>query len=129
MRSIQFNTALGLLVAGVLLMGAQFVLLTHPSLTHPLPQTVLSSSDTQHTQATGCHEESAPKHHAPQNHDCCAVGHLHAIGSAAMHVARASAVSPVNTSILLSASIEQTASQTSQVSDTGPPGSAVPIRV
>ena len=133
MRVIRINTALGLLLTGVLLMAAQFVLVNHPSVTHSRPRTVLTSdadhAGTKHTRAAGCHEESAPKDQAPENHDCCMVGHLHAIGSAPVIIAPAFAVNPVNGSLLQSASIEQNASQTNQISDTGPPGSVVPIRI
>lgn len=129
MLAIRFNTALGLLLTGVLLMAAQFVLLTHPSLAHPLPRTVLISSDTQDTREAGCHEESAPTNQAPENHDCCRVGHLRAIGSAQVSIAPVFAATSVDDSSIQWASLDQTASPASQISDTGPPGSAVPIRV
>jgi hypothetical protein len=130
MRAIRFKTALELSLTGVLLMGTQFMLLTHRSLTHPgVAGTELTSAGTEGSGAAGCHEESAPQGQAPQNHDCCTVGHLHAIASAQLIIAPAFAVTPLKGSILLSGSIDQTSSQTSQVSDTGPPGSAVPIRV
>ena len=134
MLAIRFNTALGLLLTGVLLMTAQFVLLTHPSLTHPLPRTVpmpenASNSPAEHAGAAGCHEESAPTNQAPENHDCCTVGHLRAIGSAQVSIAPVFAVTSVDDSFIQWASLDQTASPARQISDTGPPGSAVPIRV
>ncbi|SRR5579884_163154 len=129
MRVVRFNTALGLLLTGVLLVGTQFVLLTYSSLTHSLPRTVLTVGGTGDKGAAGCHDESAPSDQNPKNHDCCTVGHLYALGSALVHIALACAVTPVNSSILLSANIDNSSSQATQVFDTGPPGSAVPIRV
>ncbi len=134
MRTIRFNTALGLLITGGLLMAAQFVLLNDPMSTRRgLAGTVLTSGanqgDTDDAPAAGCHEEPVRRDQAPRNHDCCTIGHLHAIASASVVTAPAFAVSPVNSPLVQPASIEQTASQSSQFSDTGPPGSAVPIRI
>lgn len=134
MPAVRFNTALGLLLTGVLLVAAQFVLLNDPSLTHPgLAGMEVTSEANQggagDTPAAGCHEESAPRDQAPVNHDCCTVGHLHAIGSAPVIIAPAFAGSPVSSSLVQSASIAQIPPQTTQFFDTGPPGSVVPIRI
>ncbi|GEM_PF-2896462 len=130
MRVIRFNTALGLLLTGVLLMGAQLVLLTGPSLIHPgVAETVLNADGTHNTQAAPCHDESAPTNQTPENHDCCTVGHLHVIASAQVIIAPSFIVTSADNSFIPSASLNQAASPTRRVSDTGPPGSAVPIRV
>ena len=130
MSAIRSRTALLLLLLGAVLVPAQFVLIG--SETHPLQRTVLTSEaddgGTQQTRAAGCHE-SAPSDQAPQNHECCTVGHLHAIGSAPMIIAPAFPVNPVNGSLRQSPSIEQIPSQTVQIFDTGPSGSTVPIRI
>ena len=134
MRVARFNTALGLLLTGMLLTAAQFMLLNGPTSTHrDLASRVLTPDANQggagDTSAPGCHQESAPRDQAPLNHDCCTIGHLHAIGSASVIIAPAFAVGRVSSPLVPSASIDQTVSQTTQFSDTGPPGSAFPIRI
>jgi len=134
MLAIRLNTAIGLLLTGVLLTATALVLLSHPLLTHSGLVGTLLTSDANHrgaegTGAAGCHEESAPRDQAPANHDCCLVGHLRAIGSALVIIAPAFAVSPISSSFVQAASIEQEPSQTREFSDSGPPGSALPIRV
>jgi hypothetical protein len=134
MRVIRINTALGLLITGVFLITAQFAMLSHASIAHPLPRTVLtpegaSDGPVEHAGVAGCHKESAPTDQAPKNHDCCTVGHLHAMGSAQVSIATAFAITSVDNSFIQSADLAQTTSHTTQILDTGPPGSAVPIRV
>jgi len=65
MLAIRLNTALGLLLTGVLLTATALVLLSHPLLTHSGLVGTLLTSDANHrgaegTGAAGCHEESAP---------------------------------------------------------------------
>ncbi|HEU5231898.1 MAG TPA: hypothetical protein VFU50_03485 [Terriglobales bacterium] len=134
MLATRFNTALGISITGVFLITAQFAMLSHASITHPLPRTILTSQDAsdtgvRHSGAADCHEESAPKNQAPHNHDCCTVGHLHAIGSAQVSIVPSFVVTSADNSFIPSASLDQTASPARQTSDSGPPGSAVPIRV
>jgi hypothetical protein len=130
MRVIRFNMALGLLLTAVLLMPAQFVLLTYPLLTYPaVAGTGLTSLPTQATRSAPCHDESAPTDQTPKNHDCCVVGHLHAMGYAQASIAPAFEVTSVNRTAVRSATNEVTASYTGVFLDTGPPGSAVPIRI
>ena len=131
MRVIRFNTALGLLLTGVLLMPAQFVLLTQRYLTthHGVAATGLTSEATQDTQAAPCHDESAPTDQGPKNHDCCMLGHLHATGSAQASISPPFDVTSVNSSVLASGSFTQTASRACKGSDTGPPGSTLAMRI
>lgn len=130
MPVFRFHMALGLLLTAVLLMPAQFVLLTYPSLTHPaVAGTVLTSDGRQVTRSAPCHDESAPPDQSPKNHDCCLVGHLHALGYAQASIAPAFAATSANRTAVRSVTIEGTASYIGEFPDTGPPGSAVPIRI
>src|SRR6185437_14963194 len=128
MSALRSRTA-RLLLLSVFLMPAEFVLLGSGSRAHPLPRTVLTFGTTQQTRAAGCHEDSSPSDKAPKNHDCCTLGHLHAIGSAQVSIAPVFAVTSVDNSFIPSAILDQPTSPARQISDTGPPNSAVPIRV
>lgn len=134
MDVIRSKTTPILLLLGVLLIATHSRLLRHAPLSSLQSRTILTSSTnfaggSEPTGATGCHEESAPKERAPQNHDCCTFGHLHAIASAPLAVAPRLPVTAFNCSRRESASADQVTSPSDQISDTGPPGSALPIRI
>lgn len=112
--ALRSTTTLFLLVIGVSLMATQFV----------------SSPDSgRQASVASCHEESAPADQVPQNHDCCALGHLHAVGSAPLVVVPSIEVTAMTAARLRLTESRETIPQARHYSDTGPPGSALPIRI